>query len=175
MQSSPSRLARNHSRRIPGRAVSSSRATPATASIARVDRVDASGRVLVRLADTAEPVVARLIEGINRARLFNTTGAGREVLVFLDGGRMEKPVIVGLLELETAEAVTVHSTGHKPETAAGSRQERVLIEALAELVLKCGTGSITLRKDGKIILRGTHLLSRSSGPIRIKGGHVEIN
>jgi hypothetical protein len=49
------------------------------------------------------------------------------------------------------------------------------LEAQEEIVLKCGEGSITLRKDGKIIIKGTHLLSRASGPNRIKGGSVQIN
>lgn len=53
--------------------------------------------------------------------------------------------------------------------------KRVVIEAQEEIELKCGQGSITIRKDGKIVVKGTNLLSRSSGPNRIKGGSINLN
>jgi uncharacterized protein (DUF2345 family) len=53
--------------------------------------------------------------------------------------------------------------------------QRLQFEAKDEIVLKCGKASITLTKAGKIIIRGTYLLSRSSGVNRIKGGSVQIN
>jgi len=175
MHSTSSRLARNHSnhsRRIPGRTVSPSRAPAALAAfVAEVAGIDSSGRVLVRLPGSDEPAIARLLQGIDRSHLLASDGKGREALVILNGGRADKPIIIGLLESETAASAKFNEV----EVCSSSRKERILVEALAELVLKCGAGSITLRKDGKIILRGTHLLSRSSGPIRIKGGHVEIN
>lgn len=113
---------------------------------------------------------ARVVKGIRWEDLVATDGSMVEALVMFDGGRLDKPIIIGLLQSndDMAENLTKSPTGKSiPQT--------VLIEALAEMVFKCGAGSLTLRKDGKIVLRGTHLLSRSSGPIRIKGGHVEIN
>ena len=133
-----------------------------------VTGLDVRRRVLIALGEAAAPQPARLLRGISRSELFDANGIGREVLVVLDAARKHQPVVVGLLESED-----------EPETSAAhtpaAPKEAVLLEALAELVLKCGASSITLRRDGKIVLRGTHLLSRSSGPIRIKGGHVEIN
>lgn len=138
------------------------------ACTARVVSLDPEHRVLVSVPGASAPTPARLLRGIRHDELFESDGKGAEVLVVFDAARDGQPVIVGLLQPETqAESVV------QPEARA--MRDRVLIEALAELVLKCGAGSITLRQDGKIILRGTHLLSRSSGPIRIKGGHVEIN
>jgi len=52
---------------------------------------------------------------------------------------------------------------------------RVVVEADRELVLKCGKASITLTRAGKIILRGTHVVSRSSGSNRVQGTQVRIN
>jgi hypothetical protein len=52
---------------------------------------------------------------------------------------------------------------------------RLVLDARDEIVLRCGRSTIELRVDGKIIIRGTHLLSRSSGINRIKGGAVSIN
>jgi hypothetical protein len=53
--------------------------------------------------------------------------------------------------------------------------ERIVFRADRELVLRCGEASITLTRAGKVIIRGTYLLSRSSGVNRIKGGSVQIN
>lgn len=174
MQSTSSRLARNHARRIPGRTVSSTRTAPPSSFVATVVGTDANARVLVLLPGTEKPQPARLLAGIDRELLLPQDEARLEVLVVLDGGRIDRPVIIGVVEPGSC-SVTPQLKSTQLEIAASSRKERVLVEALAELVLKCGAGSITLRKDGKIIVRGTHLLSRSSGPIRIKGGHVEIN
>jgi hypothetical protein len=53
--------------------------------------------------------------------------------------------------------------------------ERVVLSAEREISLKCGEASITLTAAGKILIRGTYVLTRSSGANRIKGATVEIN
>jgi hypothetical protein len=53
--------------------------------------------------------------------------------------------------------------------------ERLELVAEREIVLRCGQASVTLTRAGKIILRGTYVLSRSSGVNRIAGGSVQIN
>ena len=49
------------------------------------------------------------------------------------------------------------------------------VEAADELVLRCGQASLTLRADGKVVVRGTHILSHATGPHRLKGGSFSIN
>jgi hypothetical protein len=144
--------------------------------IARAVGFGARNRVLVRLPEASESVLsARLLKGISRDDLWSPSGEGQEVLVVFDAGDLEKPVVVGLLASEDEETSAQHLRKADSITDSKTPPQQVVIEALAELMLKCGSGSITLRKDGKIVLRGTHLLARASGPIRIKGGHVEIN
>jgi Domain of unknown function (DUF6484) len=53
--------------------------------------------------------------------------------------------------------------------------ERLIVSAKEELVLRCGKASITLTKAGKVLIKGSYLLSRSSGVNRIKGGSVQLN
>ena len=53
--------------------------------------------------------------------------------------------------------------------------KRVVIEALDEIVLRCGQASITLRRNGRIVIRGTYVETRAVGTNRIKGGNVQIN
>jgi hypothetical protein len=44
-----------------------------------------------------------------------------------------------------------------------------------EIVIHCGASSLMLSPDGRVTIRGTHLLSRATASNRIKGGTVQIN
>ena len=82
-----------------------------------------------------------------------------------------QPIVLGLLDappVPVKEDVNVAAPG-------GMKPETLRIEAGRELVIECGEAKISLRKDGRIEIRGTHLISRSSGPNKIKGGSVFIN
>jgi hypothetical protein len=41
--------------------------------------------------------------------------------------------------------------------------------------LRCGEASISLSRDGKVVIRGRHIVSHASGVNRIRGGSVELN
>ena len=51
----------------------------------------------------------------------------------------------------------------------------VLLEAKQSLTLRVGDGSITIREDGKILIKGKDLVSHAQRLNRIKGGSVAIN
>jgi len=53
--------------------------------------------------------------------------------------------------------------------------ERLVVTAQEQLVLRCGQASITLTKEGKVLIQGTYVSNRSSGVMRIKGGSVQLN
>jgi hypothetical protein len=53
--------------------------------------------------------------------------------------------------------------------------KRIVLEAHDEIVLRCGEASITLRRDGRLVVRGAYVETRASGVNRIKGGAVKIN
>jgi hypothetical protein len=53
--------------------------------------------------------------------------------------------------------------------------QEILLEAGTELTLKVGESSITLRADGKILIKGKDLVSHAKRMNRIKGGAVSIN
>jgi hypothetical protein len=53
--------------------------------------------------------------------------------------------------------------------------QRVVVDAKDEIVLRCGKASITLRRNGRIVIRGTYIETRAEGVNRIKGGSVQIN
>ncbi|RKH36875.1 hypothetical protein D7V93_42615 [Corallococcus llansteffanensis] len=53
--------------------------------------------------------------------------------------------------------------------------QRVVLEARDEIVLRCGQSSITLRRNGQVVIRGVQVETRATGLNRIKGGNVQIN
>jgi len=52
---------------------------------------------------------------------------------------------------------------------------RVKIVARDQIVLECGEASITLHRNGRIVIKGTYVETSSEGTNRIKGGQVRIN
>jgi len=56
-----------------------------------------------------------------------------------------------------------------------SDDNRLVLSAEREIVLKCGNASITLTRAGKVLINGTYVVSRSSGYNKIKGAAVDIN
>lgn len=134
------------------------------------------GNVLVEI-DGLGRRVAKAIEGLDSNGLSREGNIGREVLLLFPEGDPDRPVIVGLMAEPGGDAgIASAGTGEGvfPEEVRIDGR-RLVIEGHEEVVLKCGKGSITLRSDGKVVIRGTNLLSRSSGTNRIKGGSVSIN
>ena len=54
-------------------------------------------------------------------------------------------------------------------------QKEVVIQARESLTLRVGDGSITIRADGKILIKGKDLVSHAQRANRIRGGSVAIN
>lgn len=98
--------------------------------------------------------------------------AGREVLVIFENGEIERPIIIGVIETRPLQDSPALPPSARRVTAD---DERHVIEAGREIVLRCGEASITLTRAGKVIIRGNYILSRSSGYNRIKGAAIDIN
>jgi len=59
--------------------------------------------------------------------------------------------------------------------AAHPMDEELVLEAERQIVLRCGKSTITLRRDGRITVRGAEVTTRASGRNKIRGASVEIN
>jgi hypothetical protein len=140
---------------------------------------------LAGINDSGQPLVRHPLDPSGRITLARTTvpiGAGqvdREVVIAFASGDISKPVVLGVLqahgEPDQAEPRVTPPAVSRPIVQATLDGEQLVLTARKELVLRCGKASLTLTRAGKILLRGTYLLSRSSGVNRIKGGSVQIN
>lgn len=66
-------------------------------------------------------------------------------------------------------------TGPLHSVTESRTPETLLLEAKQGLTLRVGDGSITIRADGKILIKGKDLVSHAKNVNRIKGGAVAIN
>ncbi|WP_335944809.1 DUF6484 domain-containing protein [Pseudomonas sp. G166] len=91
---------------------------------------------------------------------------GAQVALMFEAGDLTRPLVIGRIQRlpQTATPAVTHLDG-----------ERLEFTAEREIVLRCGKASITLTREGKVLIRGTYLSNRSSGVNRIKGGSVQIN
>jgi hypothetical protein len=139
----------------------------------QADRVTLPGTVVGRLIhlessnvvvdfpgnSTSQPIVARTTVPLDPMCV------GSEVVLLFENGDPARPIVVGQIQKALpASNIVAELDG-----------ERVVLSAEREIALKCGEASITLTAAGKILIRGTYVLTRSSGANRIKGATVEIN
>ena len=89
---------------------------------------------------------------------------GDKVLIYQDSSN--RAVVLGRV---------ANSSGSTPAERENEVPDSLLIEARSNLTLKCGQGSITIRNDGKVLIKGKDLVSRAQQSNRIKGGSVSIN
>ena len=133
----------------------SAEAVPAAALVGRVVRIEANGDVLVDFpSNQLGPIRARV------ATSENVEGKDEPVLLLFENGDRSLPVIAGLMR----------------ENAGRRQPKRQLVfEAAEEIVIACGKSSITLRRDGRVVIKGTELVSRASGSNKVRGAVVQIN
>jgi hypothetical protein len=143
---------------------------PAAFATGRFHGFDLDDRPLVSgLAEVpGEIVAARTTVRMARAM------AGAGVVVAYDGGDSRRPIIVGVLQ-DTVRAMPAEPARPAQKLAIEADDERLVVTAEREIVLRCGDASITLTRAGKVIIKGTYVLSRSSGYNKIKGAAVDIN
>jgi hypothetical protein len=97
---------------------------------------------------------------------------GSTVVLLFEEGDPRRPIVVGVVR-ET-RAVTI--AGERGESVSAQIDDvRLVLSAEREIVLRCGDASITLTCAGKVLIKGTHIVSRSSGCNKIKGAAVDIN
>lgn len=95
---------------------------------------------------------------------------GRDVVVWVRG-ETQAPVVIGKLlgvSDESGDAprvpVTVEADG-----------DRIVLTAATSISLRCGKASVTLSRDGSVVIEGARVTSRSMGINRVTGAAVHIN
>jgi hypothetical protein len=133
----------------------------------RISAVDDEGIVTVWISGQG-PRQARLAIPATLERIREAIEQQQAVLLLIDEAAPERPIIVGFVEDRVRPADT-------QVIEADVDGKRVRIEGKDEVVLECGSASITLRRNGRVVIKGAYVETHSDGTNRIKGGQVRIN
>jgi len=140
-----------------------------TAARARLHGFDLGDRpLIVGLPGLADEIVpAQTTVSLQQAHI------GSALVVIFDQGDLWRPIVIGVLQ--ESRTLLARAAVRAPLVSAHVDDERLVLTAEREIVLKCGEATITLTRAGKIVIKGTYVVSRSSGTNTIKGAAVEIN
>jgi hypothetical protein len=148
----------------------------AGARVGHVVGLKSGGGPLVDFDDNpSSPIPARVaIAGpLNVGSLAATKS---QVVLVFENGDPERPLIVGIVSGSGDRAEREVSSGastHRLEIDVDGTT--MTFEAREQITLRCGNASLTLRKDGRILLLGTDITSRATRVNKVKGGAVRIN
>jgi hypothetical protein len=116
----------------------------------------------------AGPLAARTIVEIPPS----LPGEKRPALLIFDSNDPRQPVILGLLRRSVSPDIEARLPG-RPVAEVDGR--RLVLEGTDEVVLRCGKASITLRRNGRVVIRGAQIETRAAGANKVRGGSVQIN
>lgn len=157
---------------------SRARAAGAAAVLGRILAVAPEGAISVEVPGAPGARAARLAVSLSRDELLAARDAGAAAVLVFENGDPALPIIVGLMQSASQPPAVVrndNSDAAPQVLEADVDGKRVRITAQDEIVLECGSASITLRRNGRVVVRGTYVESYSDGTNRIKGGQVRIN
>jgi hypothetical protein len=125
---------------------------------ARITTLFDDGRVQIDAGD------ARVCQVLCASGVPYLLAPGDEVLAWLPNDASAGGIVLGRV-------------GPSRAASAGPDEPpaELVLEARSALTLRVGDGSIEIRADGKILIKGSDLVSHATRVNRIKGGAVAIN
>ena len=152
----------------------------------KVGRLTAGSRPGALLVDfdgnASSPLPARSVLALDETAIQRAISTRQPVVLLFEDGSASLPIVMGLVAAEPGAALLGELLQQPAASTASSKPiearvdgKRVVIEGDHEVVLRCGDASITLRPDGKVIVRGAYIETTASGVNRIRGGNVKIN
>lgn len=112
----------------------------------------------------AGPLPARLLVAADPDLLQRSAAARTPTALVFEAGDPARPLILGFVQPPAPPARDLRVDG-----------KRVVLTGEEEVELRCGEASISLKRSGKLVIRGTYVETRAKGTNRIKGGSVQIN
>lgn len=148
--------------------------------VGKIVSIDEQGRAWVDFAGNplGRPVLARsTLDAAAPPTAAADALVGAEVLLSFEAADPNLPIVTGIVRARlqpqpVVPALTLEASALKDVLVDG---RQLVFSAQQQILLRCGKSSVLLRRDGKVVIRGTHLLSRSSGANKIKGATIDLN
>jgi hypothetical protein len=133
-----------------------------------------SDGILIDFPDNqAGPLLAQSLVEWQPAQIQAALESRSSVLLTFEQGDECRPIIVGTMKPVPKLDPMLPAPGDPILVKVDG--ERLEISARDEIVLRCGESSITLRRNGRVVIKGAYVETRARGTNRIKGGNVLIN
>jgi len=112
---------------------------------------------------------------------------GQEVAISFAQNRGGTAIVMGVIRRMLDDVLNLDAHDSASEAAAETPDvqsikpeilvdgNKLALSAAEEITLRCGKASITLTKAGKILIKGEHMLNRTSGAYKIKSGSIQLN
>lgn len=125
--------------------------------------------------------------------VINEASIGKDVAISFAQNQNSVPIVMGVIrrilddvlaqptETDTKTINTPDTKDNEPLSGEHGKPEVIVdgnkleLSAAEQITLRCGKSSITLNKDGKILIKGDHMLNRTSGSYKIKSGSIQLN
>lgn len=140
------------------------------ARIGRITAIDEQGIVTVWMPNLG-PMQARIAVPVTLDQIKRAISTQQSVLLLIEDRAPDRPIIVGFVE----DRVNLEPGPPPQVVEADVDGKRVRLVGKDEVVLECGSASITLRRNGRVVIKGAYVETHSDGTNRIKGGQVRIN
>ena len=135
--------------------------------------IDDEGRLLFRADGCADVCSVAIAIPLSDDELAQAAFLGRRALVLLTANANEHGVLVGLVRERVGAEARDAALGSGVNVKVDG--DAVRITAQSEIELRCGKSRLFLHKDGRIEISGNYLISRSRGPVKIKGATIALN
>jgi hypothetical protein len=132
--------------------------------------IDNHGVVMVLVSGDKIARPSRLAIRTSREQIELAIQHKQQVLLLIEEGDPQRPILIGFVEDKLASESAVPKI-----IEADVDGKRVRLVAQDEIVFECGSASITLRRNGRVVIKGAYVETHSEGTNRIKGGQVRIN
>ncbi len=145
--------------------------------VGRIVRITGDGRLYVDYPGNTMGVLESrsVVEVPARSDDIDTTDI--PVLLVFENGNPNLPIIAGIMQMPQTQSGIVKQIAFprkKPKDILLDGK-KVIFEAMEEIELRCGKSSVILTKEGKIVVKGTEIISRAAKSNKIKGATVKIN
>jgi type VI secretion system secreted protein VgrG len=159
-------------------------AASATTSSSRSAPTSTSRSAKTTARRSPRPSPSTSARATSSASATQTTTVGKDRQLDVEGDASER--VGGDLVVEATNATTSTSETIKFEAGEGfivtakddidvDGEAKIVVEAKKKMVFKCGDASITLKQDGKILIKGKDVTVKGSGNVLIKGQKVAEN
>jgi len=100
--------------------------------------------------------------------------AGKEALLLFENSDPKLPIVIGLMNDQKPE-FDEYILNKDDNTKIIKDGDRIVFDAEKEIELRCGTSSILMKKDGKIVIKGREIISRARETNKVRGASVLLN